>query len=540
MLFGDGTPGNPGLLAQNRLLGQAPQLAGSAAYGNAAQAYMQNLAPTDLERMRGTAATLATSQLQAPVSNGANPIQSYGATPLWNTGASYNAPDAMQAAQVGAPQQVSGQQVGAATVSQPQGMQGAQMGAAQVNAPAQNGINLTGAYDKFINGDAGANPYLTKSLQSGVDQTNASYNQNLTNLTDTLQRQVLPGIRSNALLSGGYGGSRQGIAEGNAIGDYTKAATNANLQLGLANSANTTGAQATAFNQGQDRGLAATQGLSSQQYGVAGQNASMQQQAGLANQASTNQASSTNYGGLLSGALTNASNQQGANNATAGYAQQAALSNQGANLAQGTTNAGLTQQANSTNYNGLLGVNAGNAGLNQQANLANQQVGTDASKFNATQQQGASVGNAGLQQQNNQFNASQLGNTNALNSSNQQAGIGALGGILSGQVAAGTAQDNYALNRAGQTNALLAPYLGANGSTTNQPLYSNAGGNMLGGALAGAGLAGQFGGLLGGAYNGVQPNTVGQNYTLPYAQQPINTGALQDTSWMNFGVPAVH
>lgn len=41
-------------------------------------------------------------------------------------------------------------------------------------------------------------------------------------VTDHLQRNLLPGIRSSASMAGGLGGSRQGIAEGIAIGDSAK------------------------------------------------------------------------------------------------------------------------------------------------------------------------------------------------------------------------------------------------------------------------------------------------------------------------------
>lgn len=499
ILYGDGTAANPGILSQYQGMLNTPQSAGSAAYGNAAQAYMQNVAPTDLESLRGGASTLLHSQVQAPTSNGAAPVQTFGATPMWNKGESYSAPDAMQAARVGAPQQVAGAQVGAAQVAQPQGMVGAQIGAAQVNAPAQNGLNLTGAYDKFINGDSAANPYLTGAIGKGINQSQNAFDAMQQSATDNLQKNILPGIRSNSVLSGQYGGSRQGIAEGNAIGDMQKAQQQAISQFGQNNTDAAVTAQSGQFNSGQDRALAATQGLSGQQYGVASQNAALTQQANMANQASTNQAAQTNFGGLLSGALANAGNQQQANSATAGYQQQANLANQGANQAADTTNAGLQQQANSTNYGGQLSVNSGNAGLAQQANMGNQAAGNAASTFNAGQQQGASATNSQLQQQNNQFNASQLGSTNALNSNNQQAGLGALGSILQGQVAAGQNQDQYALQHAQQVNGLLTPYLGVNGNTTTtSPLYSNTAGNVLGGAAAGLGIANRFGGLLGG------------------------------------------
>jgi len=55
-----------------------------------------------------------------------------------------------------------------------------------------------------------------------------SYNDALTSATNTLTRSVLPGIRSGGILAGQYGGSRQGIAEGVAMGDVgTQLAQNA-------------------------------------------------------------------------------------------------------------------------------------------------------------------------------------------------------------------------------------------------------------------------------------------------------------------------
>lgn len=286
----------------------------------------------------------------------------------------------------------------------------------QVQAPGQNNLNLSGAYDHMINGDAGANPYLTKSLQNAVDMTNASFQKNQTDLTNNLMRNVLPSLRSNSVLAGQYGGSRQGIAEGNALSDFTNQLTNANLQLGLGNSANTTGQQANAFNQGQDRALAAMQGLGAQQYGVAGQNA-----------ATKNAAEFMNVGNV----------------------QQNGLANQQAQL---TTNA---------------------------------------------QNNGAVLGGAGL-----------------------------LGGLSGQAYGAATNNQNYGINRATQVNGLLAPYLGANSSSTSsQPLYQNTAGNVLGGAMLGGQMSGLLGSLGGGSsslYNtpssvvGYSPATSMQVPQLPF------------------------
>lgn len=167
---------------------------------------------------------------------------------------------------------------------------------AQVNAPKQNNIDLTGTFNNLLGGNGGSNPYLTKSLQSGVDQTNTSYLKNQNDLTNNLQRNILPGINSNAILSGSFGGSRQGIAQGNAISDYTNQLGSNNLALAQANSTNTLGAQSNAYEQAQNRALSAAQGLSAQQYGVAGQNAANNQQAGLANQSAFQNAETTNAG----------------------------------------------------------------------------------------------------------------------------------------------------------------------------------------------------------------------------------------------------
>lgn len=178
-------------------------------------------------------------------------------------------------------------------------IQGAQAQAAQVQAPSQNAVNLRPAYENFIYGNPAENPYLTRALQSGIDQSGQAFRTQLGDITQNLQRNVLPGIRGGAIASGQFGSSRQGIAEGNALSDFTRQSTNAAQQLGLANIAATTGAQANAFSQGQDRSLSALQGLSGQQYGVASQNAQLQQQTELANAAARQAADQTNVNALL-------------------------------------------------------------------------------------------------------------------------------------------------------------------------------------------------------------------------------------------------
>jgi hypothetical protein len=203
-----------------------------------------------------------------------------------------------------------------------------------INAPDQNGMNLSGSYDKFINGDAGANPYLTKAIGGALDQSTNQFRQMQSDATDNLQRNILPGVRSNAVLAGQYGGSRQGVAEGNAISDFTRQQAQAQTQFGQNNTNQAVGAQATAFNQGQDRALSATQGLGAQQYGVAGQNAAF-----------TQGANQTNVGAQLQTNGLNVANQQ------QGVANLGGLLGQAYNVGQNQDSYALNQAGK---VNGLL------------------------------------------------------------------------------------------------------------------------------------------------------------------------------------------
>lgn len=226
-----------------------------------------------------------------------------------------------------------------------------QTGAAQaskVNAPSQNGIDLSGSYNGFIGGDRGGNTRLTSAIQGGIDQSTNQFRQMQGDATDNLMRNVLPSIRSNSVLSGQYGGSRQGIAEGNAIGDFTKQQGQAMTQFGQNNTNAAVGAQANAYETDSNRALAATQGLGAQQYGVAQQDSAQAQQAELANK----------------------SLYQNNNQFNAGLQQDAAHGNLAANLSTDQLNTQRQVQGIAAN-SGLLGTAAA-AGQNQDSYALNQ------------------------------------------------------------------------------------------------------------------------------------------------------------------------
>jgi hypothetical protein len=174
-----------------------------------------------------------------------------------------------------------------------------------VNAPAQNNLNLSGAYDKMINGDPAANPYLTGAIGKGINQSNNAFQNMQTNATTNLMHNILPSIRSDSVLAGQYGGSRQGVAEGNAIGDFARAQQQAVGQFGQNNTDAAVAAQAGAFDNGQNRALAAMQGLGAQQYATAAQNTATQNAAEFNN---VGQVMHVNDQNLASQLQTNAQN----------------------------------------------------------------------------------------------------------------------------------------------------------------------------------------------------------------------------------------
>ena len=253
----------------------------------------------------------------------------------------------------------------------------------KINAPGQNSVDLTGSFQNLIGGQSAENPYLKQAIQGGIGQSEQAFGRMTGDITRNLRENILPGIGQGAVIAGGYGGSRQGIAEGRAIGDTSRELARAAENFGNNNTTAAVGAQAGEFGRGQDRALSATMGLSGQQYGLAGQQAQLDQQ-------------------------------------------------------NAQFNAGLSQ-----------GARAGN----QQAQL----------------------------------------NTNALNTQRQTTGLGAMTGLLGNAYGVAGAQDQYDINRAGQVNGLLQPYLSKNPVPTNlQPVYNNSGAAALGGAMGGLGLYNQF------------------------------------------------
>lgn len=317
LLFGDAS--HPGGFVNNSIanLEYTPQNAGLAQFGNDANSYL------------GSGAALGGYGNALNTANGM--LNWSQQTPTMNN-ASMNAAS-----------------MGAASMNAAQG-NAAYGNAAQINAPSQNNMNLTGTYQNMLSGASGNNPYLTGQIQQGIDQANDAYANTTTNNNNNLLNTLLPAINSGAEAAGGYGGSRQGIAQGLALGMNATSQNQAASQMGMNNQDAAANAQANTYMQGQSNALSALNNLSNQQYGVASQNGQM-----------ANQMSLLNTGNAQQMNLANMQNQQQANLTNSGYQQQAGLTNSGYQQQAGLTNAELLQQTGQANLQSNLSTNSLNS-----------------------------------------------------------------------------------------------------------------------------------------------------------------------------------
>lgn len=121
-------------------------------------------------------------------------------------------------------------------------------------------IDPTSAFKDLLSGDV-SNSYIADQLKANTDKTNATYANMVADAGDSLSRTVLPAIRSGANLSGQYGGSRQGVAEGVAIGDTNKQLTRSADSLAAALAGTNADTLSGAFENAQNRKLSAAGGL---------------------------------------------------------------------------------------------------------------------------------------------------------------------------------------------------------------------------------------------------------------------------------------
>lgn len=276
------------------------------------------------------------------------------------------------------------------------------------NQAAANGATAGGAA-----AGSAANPYMPQTLGNPFTYTPNPYLGDMANtirqqVTDNLQRNILPSIGSAAVAAGGYGGSRQGVVEANALKD-----ANTGLSGALSN------LYGQDYNNAMSRGLQKYQGDQNYNMGLGNLGLGFQ---------NSNQNFALGLGGLA--------NQR--------YGQDQ-------NFALGL--GGLANQRYGQDQNYALGM--GNLGLGYQNSLQNFYTNQRGQDLQATQlganlfqqgntgmqQQGQGLYNLGLTQQQAPWNV--MGNYtntvspftgfgNTTNSVPGNAGAGALGGALVG------------------------------------------------------------------------------------------------------------
>lgn len=77
---------------------------------------------------------------------------------------------------------------------------------------SQGALDPTSAYAQMLSGTPN-NPYLQQMQQANINTSMRGYNDAIQNFN----QQTMPGIQEQAFADGGYGGSRQGIAQGLAM-----------------------------------------------------------------------------------------------------------------------------------------------------------------------------------------------------------------------------------------------------------------------------------------------------------------------------------
>lgn len=288
-----------------------------------------------------------------------------------------------------------------------------------------------------------ANPYLQAQQDAITGQVN-----------NNLQRNVLPGINRRAMAAGGYGGSRQGIAEGLGIGESSRAIADATANL-----------QGNAY--AQDQQIASQQSMQQAQLAsqerIAGQN-------DATNRLGINNQYSLGMGNLGLGHKTaDNSYSLGMGNLGLGY------QNSDQSYALGLGNLGLGYQNSNNQY--ALGNRAADTNQFQAqtsrdlgfGQLGAQQDANDMSFYTAQRGQDLSAQNQGFNQWLQAFNAQ-----NGMGQ--QQANIG-----QQQQQAPWTAIGNY--------QSTLQPFTGLNGSSSRTDPGTGGGwAGAAGGALTAAQL----------------------------------------------------
>jgi hypothetical protein len=368
-----------------------------------------------------------------------------------------------------------------------------------------------------------SNPYL--AAQSQAIQQQADQN---------LQNTVLPGINSGAMMAGGYGGSRQGIAQGNAIGMAQQGVSNALASMygdAYKNDQNLANQWQIAGLQSDTAKATANIGANASMYGSDKSAAASMYGADKSSAASMYGADKSSAATLGAAGMSAAASRYASDNSLSAAQMNNATSRYGMDQSYnlGLGNLANTQQQTANQLAlGQGNLNLGFAGLGNQFNIAN--LNNQTQRYGMDQSYNLGLGNLGLGYQNS-ANSYDLGlrsndlgyanldaNINQNNFNNQMSGanfgLNVYNTLQNGNqagITAGNNLQNTALNYFNQfsnnANAIGNGYSTTATGTSTNPLM-----DMVSGAQTGNRLYNSLGGsssVTDGGYSVGQGNSYG-------------------------------
>lgn len=148
-------------------------------------------------------------------------------------------------------------------------------------APSVGG-NVQSAIDRTLSGQVD-NPQLQRMAEAATRTGQRAYGDAVEDSTTALTESILPSIRSGATMAGGYGGSRQGIAEGRALAERERTLGRNARELGIASEDAAAGLFGNAYESAQNRMAGMADSEANRAAALAEANAGRQQQAGMFN-----------------------------------------------------------------------------------------------------------------------------------------------------------------------------------------------------------------------------------------------------------------
>jgi len=157
----------------------------------------------------------------------------------------------------------------------------------------QGGQDPSAAISKVLSGQVD-NPQLAAMADAATRQGQRNFGDAVEDSTTALTESILPAIRSGAQMSGGYGGNRQGLAEGRALAERERTLGRGARDLGIAGTDAAAGLYGSAYESAQNRMAGMADSVDGRATQMALANADRTMQGGMFDVNNINRARETN------------------------------------------------------------------------------------------------------------------------------------------------------------------------------------------------------------------------------------------------------